>query len=102
MPGNSNDQSGLTRREYVACGGTVVAGGLLSGCTGSSSSDPPESGTATGTTATTTESEPTDTAATDKPYRVTVEPAGEVAFETVPQTWVAENASWADMASHSA
>ncbi|MFU1782118.1 ABC transporter substrate-binding protein [Haloarcula japonica] len=98
MPSNSDDQSELTRRAYVACGGTVIAGGLLSGCTGSSGSDPSDSVTATGTATTTaTEPELTDTAATDKPYRVTVEPVGEVTFETVPQTWIAENASWADM-----
>jgi len=28
---------------------------------------------------------------------VTISPAGEVTFESVPETWVAENASWADM-----
>ena len=103
MPNKSSGQSALTRREYVAYGGAVIGGGLLSGCTGSSGSESSESETAT-ETASSIETEPTPTdgtaageQTTDDSYSVTIEPAGEVTFDAVPQTWVAENASWADM-----
>jgi len=103
MPNRPTEESALTRREYVAYGGTVIGGGLLAGCTGSSGSDATDSETATDTAPSTeTESTPTDSTATeesttDASYSVTIEPAGDVTFDAVPQTWVAENASWADM-----
>lgn len=95
MSKQPGDSSSLTRREYVAYGGTALGAGLLSGCTGSSGSDPEqESETATRTpAATASASEST----ADEEYSVTIKPAGEVVFDAVPQTWVAENASWADM-----
>ncbi len=49
MSSYSNDTVGADTSEYVTCGGTVLAGGLLSGCTGSSGSDPSDSETATET-----------------------------------------------------
>ncbi|SIS13871.1 ABC transporter substrate-binding protein [Natronorubrum thiooxidans] len=64
-----------TRRDYMKYGGAVVGGGLLAGCTddsGQSASD------TTG-------------------YEVTIEPAGTVRFDDVPQTWVAEGGAWVDM-----
>ena len=103
MSNRLNEESALTRREYVAYGGTVIGGGLLSGCMEGSGSGSAESETNTDTTSSTVaESTPTDSTAADEPttdgsYSVTIEPAGEVTFDAVPQTWVAENASWADM-----
>ena len=74
-----------TRRDTIKYGGAVVGGGLLAGCTG-------------GETEPTNESESESTADTaNSSYSVTIEPVGEVTFDAVPNTWVAENASWADM-----
>ncbi|WP_136689463.1 ABC transporter substrate-binding protein [Halorhabdus amylolytica] len=96
-----------TRREYVKYGGAVIGGALLAGCSGGArteTAEPADQETATATpteTATeTTTDTPTNTAAetsTDRAYSVEIAPAGEVTFESVPETWVAENASWADM-----
>lgn len=37
------------------------------------------------------------TTAAESSYSVAIEPMGEVTFESVPETWVANNGSWADM-----
>lgn len=81
MERDSTPQVAPTRRDYLRYGGTVVGGGLLAGCstTGSESTASPSGSN-------TTES-----------YTVTMEPMGEVTFERVPETWVANNGSWADM-----
>lgn len=78
-------QNAPTRRDTIKYGGAVAGGGLLAGCTGSSDG---------GDAANATDSEG-ETEATS--YSVTIEPVGEITFDSVPQTWVAENASWADM-----
>jgi ABC-type Fe3+-hydroxamate transport system substrate-binding protein len=80
-----------TRRDYVKFGGTVVGGGLLAGCTGTSGGDSP------GTDA----SAPTETATeTDTPedtsYSVTMAPMGTVEIESVPETAVVYDPQWAD------
>jgi len=77
----TSDDAGLTRRAYAKYGGAVLGGGLLAGCAGGA--DP----------ASTPESDPGD-----ESYTVTIEPVGEVSFDSVPETWVANNGSWADMA----
>ncbi|PSQ11129.1 Fe3+-hydroxamate ABC transporter substrate-binding protein [Halobacteriales archaeon QS_5_70_15] len=102
--GNDSGGDGTpTRREYLTYGGAVLGGGLLAGCTGTSGpgsgSTPTETGTETGTstpTATGTGTS-TPTATEDPGYSVSIEPVGEVTFESVPRTWLANNGSWADM-----
>lgn len=112
MSDDSDTTDAPTRREYLTYG-AVIGGGLFAGCSGDSGGGVHTSssaGTDDGSAATPTESPteaPTDeqrqmsttvpTTATPGPYSVTIQPAGEVAFESVPETWVAENASWADM-----
>jgi len=65
-----------TRRDVLK-GGTALAGlGAVSGCLGSGGGDD-ESG--------------------DSAYTVSIEPMGEVTFDAVPETWVANNGSWGDM-----
>ncbi|WP_248897129.1 ABC transporter substrate-binding protein [Haloplanus halobius] len=71
------NRSGLTRRAYLTCGGAVVAGGLLAGCAGGAGSSP-------------------DSDAGES-HSVSIEPMGEVTFDAVPERWVANNGSWADM-----
>jgi iron complex transport system substrate-binding protein len=70
-----------TRRQYIAGGSALAAGGLLAGCSnmvgqGDGAEDETQS---------------------DGSYTVSMEPVGEVGFDSVPETWVANNGSWADM-----
>ena len=68
--------SGITRRDTLKYGATLLAGGALAGCASlAESSDDSGSGS----------------------YTVSIEPVGEVSFDSVPETWVANNGSWADM-----
>jgi iron complex transport system substrate-binding protein len=85
-------QDGSTRREYLVYGASVAVSGLLAGCTGGSDTGSSETatGTETATTTATTTEAPTE-------YSVSIEPVGEVTFDAVPETWVANNGSWADM-----
>ena len=73
------DDTRPTRRGVLRASAAIAAGGALAGCTGASG--PSES--------------PGDSA--DGSYSVTMEPVGTVDFDAVPATWVANNASWADM-----
>jgi len=81
-----------TRRACVKYGGAIVGGGLLAGCTGGDIEEP--SGTAS---AGTESSDDESTEQTDTSYSVSIEPVGDVEFDSVPETWVAGNGSWADM-----
>ncbi|MFB6127748.1 MAG: ABC transporter substrate-binding protein [Halolamina sp.] len=93
MVDDSSGREAPTRRDYLKYGGAVVGGGLLAGCTG----DGDGGSGADESTGTQTET-PTATPTTqDDSYSVTIEPVGEVTFEGVPETWVANNGSWADM-----
>ena len=100
------DRRGRTRRAYLKYGGALVSGGFLAGCTGrsdpGSTSGPTE--TATGTPTETETNTPTETpartgtsTATGGSYTVSMVPVGDVTFDVVPETWVANNGSWADM-----
>lgn len=97
MVNDSREHRTPTRRDYMKYGGAVLCGGLLAGCTGDGDGGPGTDSSTESTTESTAET-PTQTATTeDNSYSVTIEPAGEVSFNAVPETWVAENASWADM-----
>ncbi|MFC6989083.1 ABC transporter substrate-binding protein [Haloplanus sp. GCM10025708] len=91
---NETDGRGTpTRRAYLKYGGALVSGGLLAGCaedTGAAST--PES-----TTPTRADTKTRAASSADGSYAVSMEPVGEVTFESVPETWVANNGSWADM-----
>jgi iron complex transport system substrate-binding protein len=82
----------MDRREYIVATGVGLAG-AVAGCSGQSGAD---SGGSGGTNDT-TESGTTATTSTDSSYSVSMEPVGEVTFESVPEVWVANNGSWADM-----
>ncbi|WP_123537773.1 ABC transporter substrate-binding protein [Halosimplex salinum] len=98
--------SETTRRAYLTTSAALFGGGLLAGCTSDSgSTDTPESAATDAPTETPTDA-PTDAATDtpagtqstpDTPYSVSMEPVGEVTFDSVPETWVANNGSWADM-----
>ena len=91
-----------SRRQFLLAGGAAGVGALLAGCTndgGSGGTDSTTGGPATGTNASGGGSaDGTEGTATEGgPYSVSIAPMGEVQFESVPETWVANNGSWADM-----
>ncbi|MFC3477697.1 ABC transporter substrate-binding protein [Halobacterium litoreum] len=89
-----SDDDGLTRRTYLA-GGATLLGGALAGCTSPATDDETTQTTGAPTTdAETAGSGDTDASAS---YAVSMEPVGAVEFDGVPETWVANNGSWADM-----
>ncbi|MFA1610839.1 ABC transporter substrate-binding protein [Halobellus rubicundus] len=94
MAPDTDDLAGPTRREYVKYGGAVLGGGLFAGCAGGDESTPTESSTETETESTTTATR----TAEDRSYSVSMEPVGEVTFESVPETWVPYSGDYADMA----
>ncbi|UIP01369.1 ABC transporter substrate-binding protein (plasmid) [Halobaculum sp. CBA1158] len=73
-------------------GGAVVGGGLLAGCTGDGAGDAPEGNTSTEDETTDGETEDAE----DQSYSVTMEPMGEVTFESVPERAVVYDPQWAD------
>lgn len=77
-----------TRRAYLKHGGAVIGGGLLAGCTGDAESQSTPASTATDAATPT---------ATD-PYTVSMEPMGDVTFESVPERWMAYFSTYGDMA----
>jgi iron complex transport system substrate-binding protein len=91
MTGARDGSDGPTRRDYLQYAGTLGVGALLAGCTGER--DAPSTDGETTETATDT---PTATPEPES-YSVSIEPVGEVTFDAVPETWVANNGSWADM-----
>ncbi|MFD1644408.1 ABC transporter substrate-binding protein [Haloarchaeobius litoreus] len=102
MTPDSYDDS--TRRRFLQTGAGLATAAALAGCLAESgtgdgtptreptSTTPPET-TDDSTTASTSE----ESSETTGPYSVTMEPVGPVEFDSVPETWVANNGSWADM-----
>lgn len=87
MTRSNGSNAGLTRRQYVTSASALVVGGALAGCSTQSSSNSKNNG---GNEKTTTVS--------NEPFSVSIEPMGKVTFEEgVPESWVANNGSWADM-----
>ncbi|WP_313693842.1 ABC transporter substrate-binding protein [Halorarum halobium] len=80
MGSEADDEGAPTRRDCVKYGGTVIGGGLFAGCTGDRAGSTPDSPATATDTATAT-----GTAAGDESYTVTMAPAGEVEFESVPE-----------------
>ncbi|GAA0651109.1 ABC transporter substrate-binding protein [Salarchaeum japonicum] len=83
----------MDRRKFLGTTGAVL-GAALAGCQSSG-----DSTTSTTTDATTTESTTTEQTTTESstPYTVSMVPTGDVTFEEVPETWIANNGSYADM-----
>ncbi|WP_181687069.1 ABC transporter substrate-binding protein [Halorhabdus salina] len=103
MEPKSDDARTPTRRRLLQYSGAAVASGLLAGCLGTSADTTTEGGSQTDTatqtrteTPTGTDTEPT-TESTPESDSVSLVPVGEVSFEDVPETWIANNGSWADM-----
>jgi iron complex transport system substrate-binding protein len=89
MSDDTNTSEAPTRREYVKYGGAVAVGGLLAGCAGQSGSGSTQTQTDAGEGSTATETETPE----DGSYSVTMEPVGEVTFESVPEDMIGHGAS---------
>ena len=74
-----------TRRDYMRCGGAVIGGGLLAGCTGQSEPSSTSTKTRAGPESTRTDTSTPE----DESYSVTMAPVGEVTFESIPERWIA-------------
>ncbi|QOS13995.1 ABC-type transport system periplasmic substrate-binding protein (plasmid) [Haloferax gibbonsii] len=94
------DRAARTRRAYLKGGGALLAGGLLAGCAGQndaeSATDATE--TAAATEATTEASPEAETEAEPTEYTVSMSPAGDVTFESVPADVMVYNLVYADAA----
>lgn len=96
----------MDRRSVIASGAALLGAGLA-GCTGGESTTETAGDGSGGDPASTTETptsretatptEPASTATEGGAYSVEMAPVGTVTFESVPETWVANNGSWADM-----
>ncbi|WP_435332528.1 ABC transporter substrate-binding protein [Haloarchaeobius sp. TZWWS8] len=93
-------ETSSTRREYLQGGIAGIGSLLVAGCLGGSSDDgstEQPGSSEDGQTATDGTSTDGGQEQTGGPYTVSMAPVGEVTFESVPETWVANNGSWADM-----
>ncbi|WP_136603593.1 ABC transporter substrate-binding protein [Salinigranum halophilum] len=95
---NDPDDTRPTRRSLLASGAGLLTSGLLTGCTGeTSSADASTTERTTTSSAASTRTATADPATADASYAVEMAPVGRVEFDAVPETWVANNGSWADM-----
>ncbi|GGN05874.1 ABC transporter substrate-binding protein [Halarchaeum nitratireducens] len=81
----------MHRRSFIGVGGAAI-GTALAGCTGTG-----DGGNTANTTGTDTTSTTEPTSSSTGPYTVSMAPMGDVTFDAVPETWVANNGSYADM-----
>ena len=103
----TNNES--NRRTFLKTGAGVLASALVAGCSGDAAGgDEPATGTETATstqtemetqtqTQTDVGTETTTSTEAGASYSVEMVPVGEVTFDSAPETWVANNGSWADM-----
>jgi iron complex transport system substrate-binding protein len=96
--------SSPTRRQVLKASVTATGVGLIAGCVGLGGSDSVPADDAengdesTGNTDDTDGSDESDNgAAADETHSVTMPPVGTVEFDSVPESWAANNGSWADM-----
>lgn len=73
-----SDEPSWTRRNVLQTSGAIAGVSALAGCIQGGESDGNGDGGS-------------------DPYTVSMPPVGEVEFESVPETWAANNGSWADM-----
>ncbi|QLG27934.1 ABC transporter substrate-binding protein [Halorarum halophilum] len=85
------ERDGRTRRDYLGYGAAVVGGSLLAGCADESG------GNATPTAIDGTSPADESTGTEGGSYSVSMEPVGELTFESVPETWLPYGGGYADM-----
>ncbi|SIR81681.1 ferrichrome-binding protein [Haladaptatus litoreus] len=92
----ADESKPVTRRRFIT-GSGVASAALLAGCT-SGNDDSDETQTSTGGTGDGDGGTGSDGTTTQSgPYSVSMEPVGEVEFESVPETWLTYEAGYADM-----
>ncbi|QPV63827.1 ABC transporter substrate-binding protein [Halosimplex litoreum] len=105
MTDDTTSTDAPTRRDYLKYS-AVLSGGLLAGCRGGESTatapaadnETPGEPTATPSDTATQSATTTETAtAGDTSYTVEMAPAGEVAFDAVPETWMTYFSTYGDM-----
>ncbi|WP_254522061.1 ABC transporter substrate-binding protein [Natrinema caseinilyticum] len=77
-----SDQRLLSRRTVLRTSGAIAGMGAMAGCIGDGDSGNGGNGS---------------DSSNGGPYTVSMPPVGEVEFDGVPETWAANNGSWADM-----
>ncbi|PSP58311.1 Fe3+-hydroxamate ABC transporter substrate-binding protein [Halobacteriales archaeon QH_8_67_36] len=90
----------MERRKFIRATGVALTG-AVAGCGAFPPGDDSDGNQATTERATSgpiEEDIANPETATDGSYSVSIEPMGEVTFDAVPETWVGNNGSWADMA----
>jgi iron complex transport system substrate-binding protein len=100
-----NDETQRTRRGILRTGAAIAATGAIAGCTEFSGPNEDEGTSGDGTNGTdgtatggTDDTEPeAEDGGTGGSYSVSMPPVGTVEFDGVPESWVANNGSWADM-----
>lgn len=94
-------EAAFTRRNYLACGGAALGTALLAGCTGGgtgdSGGDDGDGAGSDGASGDGGDDADSEASSTDESYTVSLSSVGEVTFDSVPETWAANNGSWADM-----
>ncbi|WP_338729298.1 ABC transporter substrate-binding protein [Haladaptatus sp. DJG-WS-42] len=91
MTGTEESRDAPTRRNFITYGGALLGAGLLAGCTG----DTPAETTTSAASDTATAGQTTETESSS--YTASMEPVGELTFESVPEKWVAYDGGYADM-----
>ncbi|WP_135301904.1 ABC transporter substrate-binding protein [Haloarcula amylovorans] len=98
------DEPRRTRRSVLQTAAGLAGAAALAGCSQSEGgsgtgtpNDTDSSGTDAATAAQTEQTDAETEGSTGGSYSVSMEPVGEVTFDAVPETWVANNGSWADM-----
>lgn len=84
---------GMDRRRFLGIGAGALAG-PVAGCTGENTASEGETTTAASETDAETAAEATSS---PESYSVSMEPVGEVTFDSVPQAWVTYTGGYADM-----
>ncbi|MFC6797106.1 MULTISPECIES: ABC transporter substrate-binding protein [unclassified Haladaptatus] len=87
MRDSQTGTDGVTRRTYLKYGSAALGSAFVAGCTGGADEAPGTEGS---------DDKPTAEGG-DSTYSITMEPMGEVTFESVPERWVAYDGGYADM-----
>ncbi|ELZ59249.1 MULTISPECIES: ABC transporter substrate-binding protein [unclassified Haloferax] len=101
MDEDLTDRATPTRRACLKGGGALLTGGLLAGCAGQNDAESSTDATETAAATTTTDASPaseTVSGSESTEYTVSMSPAGDVTFESVPESVMVYNLVYADAA----
>ncbi|WP_148413984.1 ABC transporter substrate-binding protein [Haloferax sp. KTX1] len=101
MDEDFTDRATPTRRAYLKSGGALLAGGLLAGCAGGNDAESSADAAETAATTAASDASPaseTESGSESTEYTVSMSPAGDVTFESVPESVMVYNLVYADAA----